>query len=155
MKIFLGSDHGGYELKEKVKAWLTEWGYELIDCGNTAFDAEDDYPDFAFRVGENVVKEPGSIGILACRSAGGMIIAANKVQGARAVAAFDETSARHCREHNNANILGLSGNWTGDAQAKQIVKTFVDTPFSEEDRHKRRVGKIVEYEEHNHKSIKT
>ncbi len=150
MKIYLGADHGGFKLKEKVKTWLKAWGYEYEDCGNMVFEPEDDYPDFALKVAQNVAKEPGSIGILACRSAGGMIIAANKVKGARAAAAFDETSARHCREHNNANILGLSGDWTGDVQAKEIVKVFIDTQFSAEERHKRRVEKIVGYEEYNH-----
>lgn len=146
MKIYLGADHGGFELKEKVKAWLTQWGQEYVDCGNTLFEPEDDYPDFAFKVGESVAKDRGSLGIVICRSSLGMVTCANKVKGVRAASCNDTKSTHHAKHNDDMNVLGLSGDWTGDIQAKEIVKMFVDTPFSEEDRHKRRVEKIRKYE---------
>jgi len=130
--IYLGSDHGGFDLKEKIKKWLTQWGYTFEDLGNNIYDQEDDYPEFAFTVARKVSgdEEKGlryplewkqrSKGILLCRSAAGMLIAANKIKGARATTAFDTRSARHSRLHNDANILALSGDWLEDYQAKKI-----------------------------------
>lgn len=147
MKIYLGADHGGFELKEKIKTWLTEWGYEFEDLGNTINDPEDDYPDFAFKVAEAVSKNPESRGVLACRSAAGMVMAANKIKRIRAVAAFDVTSAKHSREHNDANVLGLSGDWMDEETAQEILRVFLETPFSGEERHQRRIEKIKKYED--------
>ena len=147
MKIYLGADHGGFDLKEKIKGWLTEWGYEFEDLGNTVFDPEDDYPDFAFKVAENVAKNPESRGIMACRSAAGMVIAANKIKRIRAVSAFDVASAKHSREHNDTNVLGLSGDWMDEATAQEILRVFLGTPFSGEKRHQRRIEKIKKYED--------
>lgn len=146
MKIYLGADHGGFELKEKIKERLAQWGYTFEDLGNTVFDPSDDYPDFAFKVAKAVAKNPDSRGILTCRSAAGMVIAANKVKGARAAAAFNSTAAKHSREHNDANILALSGDWTDEKQAKELLKVWLETPFSGEERHIRRIKKIEEYE---------
>lgn len=145
MKIYLGADHGGFELKEKIKQWLTHWHYQYEDLGNTVFDKDDDYPQFAFKVAEKVAKEPQALGILLCRSAAGMVIAANKVKGARAVAVFDLKSAIHSKEHNNANILGLSGDWLSEDQASQILKAWLKTPFSQDERHQRRIRQIDNY----------
>lgn len=147
MKIYLGADHGGFELKEKIKGWLTEWGYEIEDLGNTVIDENDDYPDFAFKVAESVAKNPESRGILACRSAAGMVIATNKIKRIRAVAAFDVVSAKHSREHNNANVLALSGDWMDETTAREIVRVWLETPFSKEERHQRRLDKIRKYED--------
>lgn len=149
--IYLGTDHAGFALKEQIKIWLSEWKLEFIDCGNTIFDANDDYPDFAFIVAENIAKNPGSKGILACQSATGMVIAANKVKGIRASSAFDERSAQHCRSHNDTNILALSGEWISEDEAKEILKVWLDTPFSNEERHKRRLSKIEQFENTNFK----
>lgn len=147
--IYLGADHAGFALKEQIKIWLSEWKMEFIDCGNTIFDANDDYPDFAFAVAQNVAQSPENKGILACQSAAGMVIAANKVKGIRATTAFDERSAQHSRSHNDANVLALSGEWLKEDEAKEILRVWLETPFSDEERHKRRLSKIAKFE-NNH-----
>src|SRR5579859_2723492 len=149
MKIYLGADHGGFELKEKVKTWLSEKGYEFEDYGPFSYDEKDDYPDFAFPVAEKVAEDSSgeSLGILACRSSAGVVIAANKVKGIRAAGPRDLVSTKHAREHNNINILGLSGDWVkSDAEAKEMVFAFLETPFSNDERHVRRLAKITAYE---------
>lgn len=148
MKIYLGADHGGFELKEKIKEWLVEQKYEVEDCGAFAYDAEDDYPDFTFPVAQKVAADATGKdrGILICRSSGGVIIAANKVKGIRAVSVLDELSAQHACEHNNANIIGLSGDWSSEEQAKAATLAFLTTPFSGAERHARRLQKIADYE---------
>ena len=151
-KIVIGADHGGYRLKEELKPFLKQLGYSVEDVGT---DSEEscDYPDYAFKVAAAVGNNnsgldtfPPVVGILVCRSAAGMIIAANKVKGVRAVAALDETSARHSREHNAVNVLGLSGDWMTAEQAKKVVKAWLETPFTREERHSRRLQKIAEFE---------
>lgn len=144
--IFLGSDHGGYKLKEQIKSWLDEWGYKWEDMGNTIYDKDDDYPEFAIKVAKKTVENSQNKGILACRSAAGMVIAANKVKGIRAVTVVDGKGAKHARLHNDANVIGLSGDWMNDKKAEEIVKVFLETKFSGEDRHLRRIKKIAEYE---------
>ena len=152
--IYIGADHGGYELKEKIKQWLSEWKLQYVDCGAHTVDPEDDYPQFAFSVAEAVSHEDNMTkswskrtkGILVCRSAGGMVIAANKVKDIRAIAVTDLKSAKHSREHNDANVLGLSGDWMNEKQAKEIIKMWLDTEFSNEARHKRRINQIRERE---------
>ncbi|HEX7018345.1 MAG TPA: RpiB/LacA/LacB family sugar-phosphate isomerase [Patescibacteria group bacterium] len=149
MKIFLGADHGGYELKEKVKTWLTEWGYEYEDLGAHHLDPADDYPEFSFKVAEKVAQNSDSLGLLLCRSGGGVTIAANKVKGIRAVPVASEKEAEHARAHNNANVVSLAGDWLTDDDAQQIVKTFLDTPYTHEERHQRRLDQISKYEREN------
>lgn len=144
--IYLGADHAGFALKEHIKMWLNEWGKEFIDCGNVNYDTDDDYPDFAFKVAETVAKDPLNQGILACQSAAGMVIAANKVKKIRAVAVFDNWSAEHSREHNDANILALAGMNLSEDKAKEILEIWLKTPFSNEERHLRRIKKIIEFE---------
>ena len=125
--IYLGADHGGFVLKENIKQFLKEHDLKYEDLGNTILDMDDDYPDYAFAVGERVGKEDApskkwkdrAKGILFCRSSGGMVIAANKVKNIRAVAVYDEKGARHAREHNDANIIALSGDWISDEAAKK------------------------------------
>ena len=150
MKIILGSDHGGFELKEKLEVFLREKGYEVEDEGPHEMDPSDDYPDFAGKVAEKIVREGAGLGqekvmgILICRSAGGIIIAANKFRDIRGIAVYDELQARHAREHNDANVIGLSGDWTDEEKAKKIVMTTLETPYSNEERHTRRIRKINE-----------
>ncbi len=151
--IYLGADHGGFDLKEKIKNFLDKSGYRYKDLGNTVLDSEDDYPEFAFAVAEKVGKDDGDLpwkkrdkGILFCRSSGGMIIAANKVKNVRAVSVFDEKSATHSREHNDANVIALSGDWTDLSNAEKIISAWLKTEFSDEDRHRRRLGKIKAFE---------
>ncbi|MFH2104642.1 MAG: RpiB/LacA/LacB family sugar-phosphate isomerase, partial [Parcubacteria group bacterium] len=106
---------------------------------------EDDYPDYAIAVAKEVAKGDNK-GILFCRSAAGMVIAANKIAGARAVAAFDKKSAQHSREHNDANVLVLSGDWLDEKKARQIAKVWLNTKFTQEERHVRRLTMIKEIE---------
>ena len=152
MKIIIGTDHGGYELKEVIKKFLESEGYEVEDKGNSKLDNDDDYVDYAKKVAQAVGKQGCQIGqqnimgVLLCRSAAGMVIAANKVHGVRAVAAFDEKSARHSREHNDANVLALSGDWLTTEKAKKTLKVWLDTPYSNAERHTRRLTKILEME---------
>lgn len=152
--IYLGADHGGFELKKKVKEWLTEWKLKYEDLGPHTLDSEDDYPQFAFAVAEKVSQNDDMTlswkkrvkGILICRSAAGMIIAANKIKDVRAVAVTDIKSAIHSRAHNDANVLGLSGDWTKEKESKEIIKIWLDTEFSHEARHERRINQIREKE---------
>ncbi|MBT4647307.1 RpiB/LacA/LacB family sugar-phosphate isomerase [archaeon] len=154
MTIYLGADHGGLKLKNQVIVWLKEWGYEFEDMGPFVYDAEDDYPDFAIPASEKVGIDDDSDkdwkdrrkGILVCRSAGGVIFAACKVKNIRAVAVSDELSAKHARLHNDANIIALSGDWTSEEDAKKIVKVWLETEFSRDERHVRRINKIKAYE---------
>lgn len=162
--IYIGADHGGFQLKEEIKAWLSEWGYAYDDLGNTKMDPEDDYPEFALKVAKKVKPHLNPLltgegtkkvrswkdeakGILACRSAAGMVIVANKVKGIRAVAVFDEESAKHSRTNNDANVLALSGDWMSDEQAKRALKVWLETEFSAEERHTRRLEEIKKIEE--------
>lgn len=155
--VYLGSDHGGFDLKEKIKKWLTGWGYAWEDMGNTYYDQEDDYPQYAFLVAEKVAAEEKNgksypmiwrdrpKGILCCRSAVGMVIAANKVQGGRAVVSFNPKYSKLCREHNDSNIIAFGGDWLEEYQAKKILKMWLETEFTGEERHVRRLKQIEEY----------
>ncbi len=149
MKIILGADHGGYRLKEQLQTWLTNAGYEVVDIGADVLDPDDDYPAVAFEVAEAVVSaaETGedTIGILVCRSGGGMTIAANKVPGARAVTVTNSEEVRHARNDNDANIMALPGDWITTESAEELVQRFIETPFSDAPRHSRRVQQIHEY----------
>lgn len=145
--IYLGSDHAGWKLKQGVKNILDGMKEAYTDLGNDTEDPADDYPDYAFAVGEAVAKEKGSFGILVCGSAQGVCIAANKVPGVRAVYVHSPEESIKTREHNDANVLCLSG-WkqtTGDVNL--IVNTFLGSQFTGEERHARRLEKIREYEE--------
>jgi len=144
-KIYLGSDHAGFWLKEKLKVWLREKDISFVDVGNKKFNPKDDYPEFAVSVARKVAKEK-TTGILLCGSAQGMCIAANKVKGAYAVVPFSLKEARLAREHNNANIICLSGWYTHFHRATRMLEVFLYTPFSEEERHVRRISKIKRLE---------
>jgi len=143
-KIFIGSDHGGFKLKEKIKEYLKELNHEYEDLGTNNTQSSD-YPDFAYKVAKKVA-ETNSRGILICGTGIGMSISANKVKGIRAALAYDETTARMSREHNNSNILCLGERTTKEALAKKIVKVWLNTKFSKEERHHKRVSKIMKLE---------
>ncbi len=140
--VYIGADHAGYGLKEEVKNILKDLHYKVVDLGNKKLEPNDDYPDFAYAVAKKVSEEKNSFGILACGSAAGMCIAANKVHGIRAVVVHDINEAKLTKEHNNANILCLSGWNLSKTNAKKIIQTWLETPFSMEERHRRRVDKI-------------
>ncbi len=150
MKIFLGADHGGFQSKEALKSWLQDCEHEVVDCGAYELDPTDDYPIMAETVSRAVSADEqesqSSVGILICRSGGGMVIAANKIAGIRAVEVFDESSARHAKEHNNANVISLAADWHDLDQLKKITQAFLETRFTQEERHQRRLQQISNLE---------
>lgn len=129
LKIALGADHGGYELKNEIRAHLEEQGIEILDFGTNTKDSVD-YPRYGFYVGDAVTKGKADLGIVVCGTGLGISIAANKVPGVRAAVCTETYSARMAREHNNANILALGGRVTGLGLALDIVDMFVKTPFA-------------------------
>ncbi len=141
MKIALASDHGGFSLKQSVKKFLTENGYEAVDFG-TMDENSCDYPDFALLAAEAVARGECERGIFVCTTGIGISIAANKVPGIRCALCTDATCARLTREHNDANVLALGGGIVGVNLALDIVKTFLDTEFSHLEKHQRRIDKI-------------
>ena len=149
MKIYIGADHGGFELKENLKLYIQNLGLEVVDLGALTLNPEDDYPDFIFPVSQNVAQEEGSLGIVIGRSGNGEAIAANKVKGIRAAVCTNIEMAKKAREHNDTNVLSLGADYVSDDEAKEIVKVFLETDFSREERHKRRIEKISEYESAN------
>lgn len=144
MKIALGSDHGGYNLKNEIIAYLKENGYEIKDFGTYSTESCD-YPDYALKVAEAVASKEFEFGILVCGTGIGISISANKVPGIRAALCSDTFSAHATREHNNANILALGERVVGPSLAIDIVKTFLNSKF-EGDRHQRRIDKISNIE---------
>ena len=146
MKIFISSDHGGFDFKETIKAHLTRAGHDVVDVGNTIFDPVDHYPEFIIPMAEKVVAEPGSLGIVLGRSGNGEAIAANKVKGVRAALCLNETMAEKAREHNNANVLALGGDYIDEATALRLVDIFIATPFSIDERHRTRIDMMSDYE---------
>ena len=143
-KVALGADHGGYAMKEDLKAYLAELDYEVIDCG-THSTASVDYPDFAYAVAKLVSDGRAWRGIIVDGAGIGSCMAANKVPGVRAAMCYDHATAINSREHNDANVLTLGGVLLGSALARQIVKTWLSTDFGG-GRHARRVEKIVAIE---------
>lgn len=144
-RIYIGADHAGFPLKEKLRKWLEHKHVPYVDVGNKKLDLKDDYPDFATVLARKVVADK-SLGILVCGSAQGMCIAANKIKGARAVIPYSLREARLSKEHNNANILCLSGWFTHLHKSKRMIEVFLTTPFSQEPRHVRRLQKIQRLE---------
>lgn len=143
--IYLGADHQGWRLKEKIKGWLSEDNYQWEDLGNKEYQEDDDYPDWAKKVGERVVKEKGK-GILICGSGMGMSIAANKVKGVRAGLCTNEKQCRLAREDTEINILCLAAEIVSEEENKRILEVFLETVFSPTERHMRRINKIRKYE---------
>ncbi|MBN1787013.1 MAG: ribose 5-phosphate isomerase B [Sedimentisphaerales bacterium] len=140
MKVAVGNDHRGMEAKEQVKAIITEMGHKCIDFGISA-EGPADYPDLAYLTATAVSKREVDMGILICGTGIGMCIAANKVHGVRAALCYDELNARVSREHNNANVLCLSGDLLGSQVLRKIVEVWLTTKFAG-GRHQRRVEKI-------------
>ena len=137
MRVYLGSDHAGFELKAALIEWLAGAGHEPVDCGPEAYDPADDYPPYVMRAAARAVADPGSLGIVIGGSGNGEQIAANKIPGVRAALA---------RQHNDANVLSLGARQYPIDDAVGFALTFVATPFSEEPRHARRLAMVDEYE---------
>lgn len=146
MRVYLGSDHAGFELKAHLVAWLPTLGHEPVDCGPLAFDPMDDYPAYCFATATRVVADPGSLGVVIGGSGNGEQIAANKVRGARTALAWNEETARLAREHNDANLVSVGARMHTTAEASRYVEVFLSTPFSGDERHVRRIGTIADYE---------
>lgn len=146
MKIAIGSDHGGYDLKELVKKHLIEKGYEVKDFGCND-KSSCDYPEFGYPVAKGVADNEFDKGIVICTTGIGISITANKVKGVRCALCADSTSARLTREHNDANVLAMGAGIIGNNLAIDIVDTFLTTDFSGEEKHARRINKIKEIEE--------
>lgn len=145
MTIYLGADHGGFQLKQTLLFWLNQKNIKVVDCGAYELNDDDDYPDFALAVAEQVARDKNNRGILLCRSGAGMAIAANQIKGIRAVDAYDTKSARHAVENNNANVISLAADWLGQDEAKQIIEVFLEARFTNEPRHVRRLAKIEKF----------
>ena len=147
MKVFIGSDHRGFEVKNHLVSLLTEQGIEVVDLGPDQLDPDDDYNDYAVKVALEVQKaasegDTGTKGILVCGSAHGVAIQANRFKGVRAIAAYDTELARIGREHNDANVLCLSADFIESSDIDNIVNIFLNTAFSGEERHIRRIKKL-------------
>lgn len=142
--VAIGADHGGFEMKETLKKYLTELGYEVVDCGTNSKEAVD-YPDFAFAVAQLVAQGKVFRGIMIDGAGIGSCMAANKVPGVRAAMCYDHATAVNSREHNDANLLTLGAGMIGENLAKQIVKVWLESEFGG-GRHSRRVEKIVQIE---------
>ncbi|MFA5773277.1 MAG: RpiB/LacA/LacB family sugar-phosphate isomerase [Candidatus Paceibacterota bacterium] len=144
MVIYIGSDHAGYELKEKLKIFLKEIGYEVIDKGAFKLDNEDDYPDFIVPVAESVASNEGSFGIILGGSGEGEAMSANKIDGVRATEYYggDPEIIKVSREHNDANILSLGARFVNEEEAQEAVRLFLETKFSGDERHIRRINKL-------------
>lgn len=149
MTIYLGADHRGFALKEKLKQMLAGEAYDVVDCGAEAYMPDDDYPDFARAVAEAVGKNPGDKGdrgILICGSGFGVDITANKFSGIRAVLPSSPDHVYQARHDDDANVLALAADFIDLATAQKIVKTFLLTPFAREERYRRRIDKITRFE---------
>ncbi len=145
MTIFIASDHAGFKLKEELKKYLAELGHQVKDFGNSVYDENDDYPDFILPLAEEIAKDPeNSRGIVLGGSGQGEAMAANRISGCRAVVYYggSDKIITLSREHNNANILSLGARFLSEDEAKAAVKLWLETPFSGEERHARRIKKF-------------
>jgi ribose 5-phosphate isomerase B len=146
VRVYLGSDHAGYELKGHLVAWLSAAGHEPVDCGPPTYVEDDDYPPYVMKAANSVVTDPGSLGIVIGGSGNGEAIAANKIPGVRAAVAWTVETAQLGRQHNDANVLSLGARMYSVDDAIALTKVFVETPFSGAPRHARRLAEIARYE---------
>lgn len=144
MKIFVGSDHAGFELKEKLISYLKELGHEVEDKGAREYQKDDDYPDFVTPVAREVSQNKESSGVILGKTGEGEAVCANRVKGVRAVVYYGGNLdlLRLTREHNNANVLSLAGGFLQAEEAEEAVRVWLETPFSNEERHVRRLNKL-------------
>lgn len=146
MRIHIGSDHAGLELKAALIAHLQSKGHIVSDHGPHTYDALDDYPDFCIPAAIATVADPGSLGIVLGGSGNGEQIAANKVKGVRAALAWSPETAKLAREHNDANVVGIGGRMHSIKECTAIIDAFIETAFTNDERHIRRIKKITSYE---------
>ena len=146
MRVHIGTDHAGFELKNYLVSALTSDGHDVVDHGPTTYDAEDDYPVYCIPAAEAAVAEPGSMAVVIGGSGNGEQIAANKVIGSRAALAYNIETAKLGRQHNDANVIALGARMHTQEQALEMVRTFLETPFSGDPRHARRIAQLAAYE---------
>lgn len=150
MVIYLGSDHRGFKLKNHLISFLNDKGYEVADMGNTEFDENDDYPDFASKVANKVLRDyDNAKGIVICGSGVGVNVVANKFDGIRSALVNSSDQAYDSRNDDDTNVLALASDYVNETDAEKIVMTWVETPFSAEERHRKRLLKIQEIERGN------
>jgi ribose 5-phosphate isomerase B len=147
MRVHLGCDHAGFELKEALVRRLRELGHEPVDHGPAEYDAADDYPPFCIAAAEETVGDVGSLGVVIGGSGNGEQIAANKVRGARCALAHSIETAQLAREHNNANLVSIGARMHDEQTALALVEAVLATPFSEDARHQRRIDMLSTYED--------
>ncbi len=146
MKVYLGADHGGFELKEKIKQWLSLKGLEIEDLGADKLESEDDYVDYALKVAQ-AVSTTSARGLLFCRNGFGMMIAANRWLGVRCGLAFDPKAVGRGRSDDDINCLSLPADYLNLDQAKTMIEVFLETPFSDQEKYIRRIEKLEAIEE--------
>ena len=146
MRVHLGSDHAGLELKEHLLGWLADQGYEAVDHGPFVYDPADDYPVFCLRAAEAAADEEGSLGVVIGGSGNGEAIAANKVRGVRAALVWNEETAVLARQHNDANVVSVGGRMHTVEDMSRFVEVFLTTSFSGDERHARRIRMLGSYE---------
>jgi len=144
MKIFIGADHGGFELKKDLIEYLKSQGHDVEDKGNTVHDPVDDYPDFAKKVAQAVLQDPESLGILACRTADGMAITANRFKGIRCGVGVSVPQVTRSRRDDRINILAIQGDYTDLETAKEMIEAFFTAEFKTDEKYMRRIKKIDE-----------
>ena len=149
MRVAIGADHGGYELKEELSALLSAAGHEVVDVGAHTMDSSDDYPDFAAAVAKSVASKDAERGIMVCGSGVGASVASNKVKGARASVCHDTYSAHQGVEHDDMNVLCLGARIVGIELAREVATAFLSAQFTGEERHQRRLDKILNMEASN------
>ena len=147
MRVHLATDHAGLEFKDELTKHLQHRGFEVVDHGAYEYDAEDDYPGFCIAAAQAVAAEPGSLGVVFGGSGNGEQIAANKVKGVRAALAWSIATAQLAKEHNNANVVSIGGRLHSIEDCKAIIDAFIATPFSNDERHIRRINLMTKYEE--------
>jgi ribose 5-phosphate isomerase B len=145
MRVFLGTDHAGFALKEHLRGVLVADGHDVTDCGAVTYDAADDYPSFCIAAATEAVAAQGFAVVLG-GSGNGEQMAANKVSGARAALCWSAEIAKLAREHNDANVCSLGARFLSDDEAVEVVRTFLGTAFSGDERHRRRIAEIASYE---------
>ncbi|MGC5290431.1 ribose-5-phosphate isomerase [Micromonospora sp. DT231] len=146
MRVYLGSDHAGFELKVHLANHLAKQGYDVVDVGPHSYDPDDDYPTFCLHTGDQVVADETGLGVVIGGSGNGEQIAANKVAGVRAALAWSVETAQLARQHNNANVVAIGARQHTLDDATGIVEAFLNTPFSGNERHARRIDQVAEYE---------
>ena len=146
MRVHIGSDHAGFELKSHLIGHLSSLGHDVVDVGPATYNAGDDYPPYCIATGLAVLADPGSLGIVIGGSGNGEQIAANKVPGIRAALAWNLDTAKLARQHNNAQIVAIGARQHSLEDAAEIAAAFVAEPFSEDPRHQRRIDEVAKYE---------